>query len=93
MRSSRQADGTRLRVRVQPRAASDTIAGWELGVLRVRVTAPPVEGAANQALIALLARALGVPRAAVSIVRGDRSRDKLVAVGGLSRAEIEARLA
>lgn len=91
-RPGRAADGVRLRVRVQPRASADAIGGWEAGVLRVRVTAPPVEGEANRAVTALLAGTLRVPRSAVRVVRGERSRDKLVAVAGLTLREIEARL-
>lgn len=87
-------DAVRLAVRVQPRASRDEIVGWqEGGVLRVRVTAPPVEGEANAAVRALLARALGVAPGAVSVVRGARGRDKLVAVAGLALDQIRARLA
>lgn len=82
-----------VRLRVQPRASRDEIVGWQAGALRVRVTAPPVEGEANRAVAALLARALGVRPSAVSVVRGERGRDKLVRVEGLSVAEVEARLA
>jgi uncharacterized protein YggU (UPF0235/DUF167 family) len=67
--------------------------GWTAGVLRVRVTAPPVEGEANRAVSALVARALGVRPSAVTVARGTRGRDKLIRVEGLSRAEVEARLA
>jgi uncharacterized protein (TIGR00251 family) len=81
-----------LRIRAQPRAARDEVVGWQAGVLRVRVTAPPVEGEANRALVIVLARALGVRPSAVSMVSGERGRDKLVRVDGLSPVEIEARL-
>ena len=83
-----------VRLRVQPRASRDEIVGWrEPGVLAVRVTAPPVEGDANRAVEALLARALGLRPSAVSVVRGQRGRDKLVRVTALSSADIERRLA
>ena len=86
-------EGT-LRLRVQPRASRDEIVGWrEPGVLAVRVTAPPVEGDANRAVEALLARALGLKSSAVSVVRGQRSRDKLVRVASLSSEDIARRLA
>jgi uncharacterized protein (TIGR00251 family) len=89
----RASDGVRLAVRVQPRASRDEVVGWqEGGVLRLRVTAPPVEGEANAAVAALLARALGVAPRAVSVVRGARGRDKLVAVAGLDLAAVRARL-
>lgn len=79
-------------VRVTPRAAQDKIAGWEGDVLRVRVTAPPVEGRANDALLRLLARALDVPTSRLRLVRGHRQRNKVVAVEGLSEEEVRARL-
>lgn len=77
---------------MQPRASRDGIDGWQAGALRVRVSAPPVEGDANRAVIALLARALGVRPGLLSIVRGTRGRDKLVRVEGLSDADVEARI-
>ena len=79
-------------VRVQPRAGRDAILGWRGDVLRVSVSAPPVDGEANRATGLLLARALGVPASAVSIVRGDRGRDKLVRVAGLSAADVATKL-
>jgi uncharacterized protein (TIGR00251 family) len=88
-----RSDAALLRVRVQPRASRDAVTGWREGVLAVRVTAPPVEGAANAAVRALLAGALDVPPSAVSVLRGERGRDKLVQVAGLTRAEVVARLA
>ena len=86
--------GALLRLRVTPRAARDEVTGWrEPGVLAVRVTAPPVEGEANRAVAAVLARALRVPRSTVTVVRGERGRDKVVRVAGLGMGELEARLA
>jgi uncharacterized protein (TIGR00251 family) len=82
-----------VRVRVQPRAAREEIVGWQDEALRVRVTAPPVEGEANTAVRKLVARALGVAPSAVALVRGERSRDKVVRVIGLSLADVRARLA
>jgi uncharacterized protein (TIGR00251 family) len=84
---------TLLRLRVQPRAARDEIVGWQEEALRVRVTAPPVEGEANTAVRQLIARALGVAPSTVALVRGDRSRDKVVRVAGLSLADVRTRLA
>lgn len=83
---------TTLRVHLTPRSARDEVLGLEDDVLRARVTAPPVEGRANEALLRLLAEALGVPRASLRIVRGQRSREKLVAVEGLDAAEVRRRL-
>ena len=83
-----------MRLRVTPRAARDEVTGWrEAGVLGVRVTAPPVEGEANRAVAAVLARALRVPPSAVTVVRGERGRDKIVRIAGLAQGEIEARVA
>jgi uncharacterized protein (TIGR00251 family) len=82
-----------LRLRVQPRASRDAILGWQDGVLRVRVTAPPVEGAANAAVVALVAKALGVAPSTVRVVGGERGRDKRVRVAGLTDADVRTRLA
>jgi uncharacterized protein (TIGR00251 family) len=77
-----------LKVRLQPRARRDEILGERGGALLVRLTAPPVEGRANEALCRLLARRLGVAPTSVTLIRGARSRDKVVRVEGLSSAEI-----
>ena len=73
----------RIRVRLQPKASRNEITGWKQDadgdpVLQVRVTAPPVDGKANTALIKLLAKEFKVPKSKVEIVRGETSRDKLV---------------
>ena len=82
-------------VRVIPRSSRSGIDGTREGALLVRLHAPPLEGAANTELIELIADALGVPRRAVSIVSGERSRQKRVRVAGISvalaRAALEAR--
>ena len=83
---------TTLRVHLTPRSARDEVLGLEDDVLRARVTAPPVQGRANEALLRLLAEALGVPKSSLRIVRGQRSREKLVAVEGLDAAEVGRRL-
>ena len=87
----------RLAIKLTPGAATDRIDGWDLDpegrpVLKVRVRARPVEGEANEALIKLLAKALGVPKSAVTIQRGGQSRTKMVEVEGLSGDELKARL-
>ncbi|MGE3960411.1 MAG: DUF167 domain-containing protein [Dehalococcoidia bacterium] len=82
----------RLSVRLTPRASREEIAGERDGVLLVRVTAPPVDGAANDALVRLLAKTLRVPRGAVAIVSGETARAKVVAVDGLDDEEVRARL-
>jgi uncharacterized protein (TIGR00251 family) len=73
-----------LDVRVIPRASRDELAGMRDGRLLVRVTAPPLDGRANAAVCALLAKAAGVPKGAVSVVRGERSRDKRVRIEGVA---------
>lgn len=90
---SPRAEAATLRVRVQPRASREAILGWREDVLRVAVTAPPVEGEANQAVRGLLARALGIAPSAVSVVRGERARDKVVRIAGVTDAGVRARLA
>jgi uncharacterized protein (TIGR00251 family) len=80
-----------VRVRVQPRASRDAITGERDGALVVRLTAPPVEGAANEALVRLIGKALGLPPSAVRILRGEAGRDKLVHIRG-ARAEDVIRL-
>lgn len=77
-------NSVRFSVRVQPRAARSGMAGIYGSSLRVRISAPPVDGAANEALIELLAERLGVPRRDVSIVGGVASRSKVVEVRGVS---------
>jgi hypothetical protein len=74
------ATGVRVAVRVQPRSPRDRVVGPHGTALKVQVAAPPVGGAANQAVIELLAKWLGVPRRAVTILQGHSSRDKLVEV-------------
>ena len=74
-------------MRVQPRARRDEVAGERDGAILVRVTAPPVDGKANAAMVKLLAKRTGVARGRVSVVRGERSRDKLVRIDGLDAAE------
>jgi uncharacterized protein (TIGR00251 family) len=75
-------------VRVVPRASRSEIVGEHDGALRVRVAAPPVEGAANEEVARLLARALGVPVRAVEITSGHASKTKLVRVAGAGRERL-----
>ena len=82
-----------LAVRVQPRASRTEVAGFVGDRVRLRVTAPPANGAANDAVRRLLARALGCPPSAVEILRGQGGREKRVRIVGLEPAEVRARLA
>ena len=72
-----------LRVRVQPRAKQEDVAGERDGTLVVRVNAPPVDGKANAALCAFVAKRAGVPKSAVTVLRGAGSRDKVLRVEGV----------
>lgn len=86
-----------LPVRLQPGAAADRIDGWTTDaegrpVLKVRVRARPIEGEANDALIRLLAKSLGVPKSSISVVRGGQSRSKMIVVQGLDDEELRSRL-
>ncbi len=85
-------EGVAFRIRVVPRASRSEAAGIQEGALRLRITAPPVEGKANEECIRLLAELLGVKKAQVTILAGHASRTKTVAVAGLSAGEIAARI-
>lgn len=69
-------------MRAIPRASRDELAGVRDGRLLVRVTAPPLDGRANAAVCALIAKRAGVPKGAVSVVRGETARDKRVRISG-----------
>jgi uncharacterized protein (TIGR00251 family) len=85
-----ESDGAiTLTVRVVPRASRTGVAGEHDGALRVRVAAPPVEGAANEELIRFIAKLLGVPSREVEIVSGHASKTKVLRVRGASAAAIE----
>jgi hypothetical protein len=84
--------GLTLRVRVQPRASKNALSGEREGALVVRLTAPPVEGAANEALARFLGKALGVAPSAVRVVSGATGRNKVVSVAGLDAATARERL-
>ena len=86
------AGGTRVAIHVQPRAARSETAGLHGDALKVRLAAPPVDGAANEALVRFLAETLGVSRGAVTLVAGAASRRKVVQVAGLAPLEVARRL-
>jgi uncharacterized protein (TIGR00251 family) len=81
-----------LSVRIQPRASKNELVRMENGRLKIRLTAPPVEGAANEALIKLLAETLSVSKSQIEIVAGHASREKIVKVHGVSKADALKRL-
>ncbi|GAB4283521.1 MAG: hypothetical protein Kow0067_04630 [Coriobacteriia bacterium] len=81
--------GAMLAVHVTPRAGRTEVVGWRDGELSVRVTAPPDAGRANAAVCALLAKRLGLPKSAVSVVRGQNARHKRVSLEGVSDADLD----
>ena len=85
-----QGDQIVVKVRVQPKASRDAIVGEHAGALKIAVTAPPEKGKANRAAVEVLAQALGVAKSAVTLVSGATSRDKTLAVRGVSPAAVEA---
>jgi uncharacterized protein (TIGR00251 family) len=82
--------GVTFYVQVQPRASRDAIAGGHVDALKIRLTTPPVDERANDALVRLLAERLNVPRAAVRIMAGEKSRRKRVVVTGVERDQVVA---
>ena len=87
---SQKAGSVTFKVQVVPRASRSEIAGEHGGALRVRIAAPPVEGAANEELVRLLARALGVPRRAITITGGHTSKLKVIRGEGVSPEALAA---
>ena len=84
--------GCVIKVRVQPKASANKVAGYDEDTLRLRVTAPPTEGKANAGVIALLAKTLGVSKSKLQIVRGQTSRNKLISVDTLTEEEVRRRI-
>jgi len=81
--------GVRFAIRVQPRASKNEVAGIYGTALKIRLQAPPVDGAANDALVSFLADLLGVSRRSVRIISGDSSRNKTVEVDGVTAQLIQ----
>jgi len=89
---STRADGTLgLTVRAKPRASVSRVLGVRAGALEVAVAAPPVDGAANAELVATLAKWLRVSRTALTVITGATGRHKVVAVAGVTEAELRSR--
>jgi uncharacterized protein (TIGR00251 family) len=86
------AGGVELAVKVQPRAGRDEISGSAGGELKIKVSAPPVDSAANAALLRLLAGMLNCPRGSLRLVRGATARHKRIVVAGLTPDEVLRRL-
>src|SRR5215467_1417857 len=85
--------GISFSVKVHPRARKNAITGVIGDALKVALTAPPVEGRANQAVIEFFAELFEIPRSSVTIASGETSRNKMVRVSGISRTAVEQRLA
>ncbi len=86
----RSDDAVVVKVHVTPRASRSAVKGIHGGRLKVTLDAPPVDGAANEALIALFSKLLSVPKRDVRILHGDTSRQKTLAVRGVDEADIRA---
>lgn len=82
----------RIRVRVRPQAAEHALVELRAGVLQVRVAAPAREGKANAALVALLAQELGLPKGDVTIVQGQRAKEKTIALNGITQEQVLERV-
>jgi len=92
MKSGKQDKTVRFAVYALPRASQSEIAGEHGDALKIRLAAPPVEGAANAELVSFLAKKLGVAKSAVRLVKGERGRQKLVEVEGFDPEELASRL-
>lgn len=88
LRVTQVEGGIRLDVLVQPRSSRNQVVGEQNGCLKIKLTAPPVEGEANAALVNFLADHLGVARRDVVLVKGEASRTKIVEIRGLEREEL-----
>ena len=86
------AKGVTFSVKVHPRARKNAITGAVGNALKLALTAPPVEGRANQAVIEFFAELFAIPRSSVTIASGETSRNKLVRIAGLTKVAVEARL-
>ncbi|MEO6816874.1 MAG: DUF167 domain-containing protein [Edaphobacter sp.] len=86
------ADGCTLPVRVRPEAKKNDIAGIHAGAVKISLTAPPVDGRANEALIEFVAELLRIPRSRIDLLSGTTSRMKVLRITGKSAAEVQAAL-
>ena len=92
MTTNSESNSIRLELKVTANASRNEIAGFTEGVLHVRITAPPVKGKANMELVAFLSKMLGIKKNSISIVKGQASRNKLIAIEGLNSEDIMRRL-
>ena len=92
IRFTAQDEAITFTVRAQPRATKSALAGEVEGALKIKIAAPPVDGAANEELIRLLAKLFDVPRRAITILSGATAKNKIVRLHGLTATHLEARL-
>jgi uncharacterized protein (TIGR00251 family) len=90
--TSRPENSCILKIRVQPKSSSNRVLGYEDGIVKLRVTAPPIDGQANAGVISLLAKTLGISKSKLQIIRGESSRDKVIAVEALTEQEVANRI-
>jgi len=83
---------TGVEIRLQPRGGTDAVVGERDGAVLIRISAPPVDGKANAALIAFVAKRLGVPKSSVTIVRGETARNKVIRVDGRAADDVRTML-
>jgi uncharacterized protein (TIGR00251 family) len=81
-----------LELKIIPNAPRNEVVGWLGAALKVKVHAPALEGRANDELLAFLAEKLGLPRRSITLLRGDKSRQKVVRIAGLEAIELKSRL-
>lgn len=84
--------GVRLRVRVQPRASRTEVAGLHGEAVKIRICAPPVDGAANKELVAFLSKRVGIPKGAIEITAGETGRQKTLFLAGATAAAVRRAL-
>jgi len=84
--------GATFSVRVQPRASKTAITGTVGDAVKISLSAPPVDGRANDALVEFFSEVFSVPRGAVQVVTGERSRNKVIRIGGRTAAELQQKL-
>lgn len=90
--SKQNANGVTIDVLIQPKSSRDEITGVHGDRLKIKLTAPPVDGKANAALIAFLATTLGISKSAISIVRGETSRQKRIRITGMTAEQVKLRI-
>jgi len=84
--------GVRLKLLIQPRSSKNDIVGIHQGRVKVKLTAPPVEGEANETLVAFISKLLNLPKREITLTKGEASRRKSVEIMGVSKEEVETAL-